>query len=85
MQFSGSAGTVVKTTSIATYTKRKNREPNNGEFVLSHGTLIGAGFNDKNVHFWHYPKGGLPERHLAAPGARPYGITLSVAPSAHTP
>jgi hypothetical protein len=82
VQLSGSEGTVVETTTIATNTKAHKVRYNPGQYILKGKTLIGAGFNDPAVHLWRFPEGGLPIKSLRAPKGFPaYGVAFSVAPS----
>ncbi|MBV9720163.1 MAG: hypothetical protein JOZ77_12660 [Candidatus Eremiobacteraeota bacterium] len=82
VKLSGSRGTVVGTTTISTETKPRKRLPNLAQYTLYRKTLVGAGFNDRQVHFWRYPAGGLPTKSLLASEKYPaYGVAISVAPT----
>jgi hypothetical protein len=81
VQFSGSVGTIVGSTAIATHTKSRKRDWNEGQFVLDGRTLIGPGFNDRDVHVWRFPSGGFPIRSLDVAVWGSYGVAVSVAPN----
>jgi hypothetical protein len=84
VQVSGSSGSVVGSTLLAT---QDHRYVANGQYFTKGHTIMGPGLSgsDSNlVNFWRYPKGGLPKhvlRVMHRRGTNVFGITISAARS----
>lgn len=78
VKISGSDGTIVGTTVLKA---RHVGYGGNGQYWIQNGRIIGAGPHHRSLSIWRYPRGGKVVATVAK-GFRPWGVTISVAPTA---
>lgn len=82
VQISGSGGTIVGSTALRTNGKaRRAFDGLDRQNILVGKTLIGAGFDNRDVDAWRFPKGGIPRKLLGPIEGGGYGVTLSIPPT----